>query len=514
MSIRRSIATAFILSSLLLPSKVLAQFNWPYKVTNGKAVTEVPQRAAGQKSALNMATPKLKTVRVAFVGLGMRGHDAVERWTHIPGIQVMALCDHERDRAERCQEYLHKASMPAADIYYGEDGYKELCKRKDIDLVYIAPDWKHHFPVAKEALNNGKHVAVEVPAAMNLSEIWQLIDLSEKKRLHCMMLENCCYDFFELNSLNMAQKGVFGEVLYVQGAYRHELSPYWDAYWKKDAQDKLGWRLEYNQKFRGDVYATHGLGPIAEVLNIHRGDKMKTLVAMDTKSVNGKKLAEDRTGKPCTEFRNGDQTTTLISTENGKVIEIHHNVMTPQPYNRMYQLTGTKGFANKYPFEGFALSSDELKKSGVTPSSDNLSGHSYLSNVDAKALVEKYESPIVAKYEKQAKEVGGHGGMDFIMDSRLVYCLQNGLPLDIDVYDLAEWCCLAELGSISMDNGNIPVEVPDFTRGQWNEVKGFHHAYASPADEAQAAKDAMDFTAKLKEKGKKYWEKAEKSAKK
>ena len=514
MSIKKSIATAFILGSLFLPSTVLAQFNWPYKVTDGKAVTEVPQRAAGQESALNMTTPKLKAVRVAFVGLGMRGHDAVERWTHIPGIQVMALCDYERDRAERCQEYLRKASMPAADIYYSEDGYKELCKRKDIDLVYIAPDWKHHFLVAKEALNNGKHVAVEVPAAMNLSEIWQLIDLSEKKRLHCMMLENCCYDFFELNSLNMAQKGIFGEVLYVQGAYRHELSPYWDAYWKKDAQDKLGWRLDYNQKFRGDVYATHGLGPIAQVLNIHRGDKMKTLVAMDTKSVNGKKLVEERTGKPCTEFRNGDQTTTLISTENGKVIEIHHNVMTPQPYNRMYQLTGTKGFANKYPFEGFALSSTELKKSGVTPSSDNLSGHSYLSKVDAEALVQKYESPIVAKYEKQAKEVGGHGGMDFIMDSRLVYCLQNGLPLDIDVYDLAEWCCLAELGSISMDNGNIPVEVPDFTRGQWNEVKGFHHAYASPTDEAQAAKDAIDFTTKLKEKGKKYWEKADKAAKK
>ena len=155
-----------------------------------------------------------------------------------------------------------------------------------------------------------------------------------------------------------------------------------------------------------------------------------------------------------------------------------------------------------------------MKKSGVTPSSDNLSGHSYLSQVDTKALIEKYESPIVAKYEKQAKEVGGHGGMDFIMDSRLVYCLQNGLPLDIDVYDLAEWCCLAELGSISMDNGNIPVEVPDFTRGEWNKVKGFHHAYASPADEAQAAADAMDFTAKLKEKGKKYWEKVDKAAKK
>ena len=153
MSIRKSIAAAFILGSLLLPSIVSAQFNWPYKVTNGKAVTEVPVRAAGQESALNMTTPKLKVVRVAFVGLGMRGHDAVERWTHIPGIQVMALCDYERDRAERCQEYLRKASMPAADIYSGEDGYKELCKRKDIDLVYIAPDWKHHFLVAYEAMN-------------------------------------------------------------------------------------------------------------------------------------------------------------------------------------------------------------------------------------------------------------------------------------------------------------------------------------------------------------------------
>ncbi len=512
MSIRKSWAALCLLGSLLLPSTASAQFNWPYKITGGKAVTEVPARPAGQESALNLSAPKMKVVRVAFVGLGMRGPSAVERWMHIPGIQVMALCDHERGRAEKCQDILRKASMPAADIYSGEDGYKELCRRKDIDLVYIAPDWKHHFLVAREAMTHGKHVAIEVPAAMNLSEIWQLIDLSEKTRLHCMMLENCCYDFFELNSLNMAQKGVFGEVLYVQGAYRHDLTPFWDAYWKKDAQDRLGWRLDYNRKFRGDIYATHGLGPVAQVLDIHRGDRMKTLVAMDTKSVNGKMHVEQMTGEKCDGFRNGDQTTTLISTENGKVIEIHHNVMTPQPYNRMYQLTGTRGFANKYPVEGYALSADELKKSGVTPSADDLSGHSYLSKTDAQALVRKYESPLVAKYEKEAKEVGGHGGMDFIMDSRLVYCLQNGLPLDIDVYDLAEWCCLAELGAISMDNGNIPVEVPDFTRGEWNRVKGFHHAYASPADEVQVTADAMAFTARLKEKGKKYWEKADRSS--
>lgn len=499
---------------MLLPQTVKAKFNWPYKINNGTIVTEVPQREAGQQDVLNLVTPKLKTVRVAFVGLGMRGPGAVERWTHIPGIQVMALCDYVRERAENCQKYLRQASMPAADIYDGAEGYKALCERKDIDVVYIATDWDHHFPVAKYAMEHGKHVAIEVPSAMNMHEIWDLINLSEKTRKHCMILENCCYDFFELNSLNMAQKGLFGEVIYVQGAYRHDLSPYWDYYWKRNGDDKLGWRLDYNKNFRGDVYATHGLGPIAQVLNIHRGDRMRTLVAMDTKSFNGKKLVEERTGERCDDFRNGDQTTTLIRTELGKVIEIHHNVMTPQPYNRMYQLTGTTGFANKYPVEGYALSSKDMAKAGIKPSADDLTGHDYLSAADAAALEAKYTSPIVKKYGEEAKEVGGHGGMDFIMDSRFVYCLQNGLPLDMDVYDLAEWCCLAELGAISMDNGCLPVEVPDFTRGNWNKVKGFSHAYASPADEAATLAEAKAFTEQLKAKGKVYWEKYDKKNKK
>ena len=488
-------------------------FNWPYKIENATIVTEVPQRPAGQQNALNLTTPKLKVVRVGFVGLGMRGPGAVERWTYINGTQIMALCDYEKDRAEACNEILRKASLPAADIYYGEEGYKKLCERNDIDLVYIATDWLHHFPVAKYALEHGKNVAIEVPSAMNLHEIWALINLAEAKRLHCMMLENCCYDFFELNSLNMAQHGVFGEVEYVSGAYRHDLSPFWDAYWKKDANDKLGWRLDYNQKYRGDVYATHGLGPIAQVLDIHRGDRMETLVAMDTKSVNGKAWVEKMSGQKCEQFANGDHTVTLIRTENGKMIEVQHNTMTPEPYNRMYQLVGTKGFANKYPVEGYALSGAEMKAAGVTPSADDRSGHAYMPEADKDALVKKYESPIVAKYEAKAKQVGGHGGMDFIMDSRLVYCLQHGLPLDIDVYDLAEWCCLAELGSLSMNYGNMPVEVPDFTRGYWNVQHGYRHAFASPEEEALVDAESAAFTQKLKEKGAKYWSKKDKQKK-
>ena len=498
----------FVISLLVCPSSAQeVAFNWPYKVVDGTIVTETPQRPTGQQSVLGLATPKLQTVRVGFVGLGMRGPSAVYRWTYINGTEINALCDYEQERAEACNDILRNASLPPAAIYAGEEGYKELCRRKDIDLVYIATDWLHHFTVAKYALEQGKHVAIEVPSAMSLSEIWQLIDLAESKRLHCMILENCCYDFFELNSLNMAQHGVFGEVLYVTGAYRHELSPYWNEYWKRDGNDKLGWRLDYNRQFRGDIYATHGLGPIVQVLNIHRGDRMKTLVAMDTKSVNGKKWVEKLSGNSCTDFANGDHTTTLIRTENGKVIEVQHNTMTPQPYNRMYQLVGTSGFANKYPVEGYALSGDEMKKSGVRPSSDNLSGHEFLSEVDRKALEAKYESPLIITYEKKAKEVGGHGGMDFIMDSRLVYCLQHGLPLDMDVYDLAEWCALAELGSLSMDNGNKPVEFPDFTRGHWNDVRSYKHAFASPEEEAAVSKANDEFTAKRKAEGAKIWAK-------
>lgn len=480
-STTRGLLFAIIVALMLLPAKGRAQYSWPYKVENGRIVTEVPERPVGQQPALQLTTPKLPVVRVAFVGLGMRGSDAVERWTHIPGIEVKALCDHEKQRAEACQQTLEKAKRPQADIYYGAEGYKALCERNDIDLVYIATDWLHHFPVASYAMQHGKHVAIEVPSAMNLREIWTLIDLAEQHRLHCMMLENCCYDFFELNTLNMAQQGVFGEIIYAQGAYRHELSPYWDEYWKRDAHDTLGWRLEYNKDHRGDIYPTHGLGPIAQVMNIHRGDRMTTLVAMDTHSFNGKKLVKERTGEEA-DFRNGDHTTTLIQTAQGKVLEIHHNVMTPQPYNRMYQLTGTEGFANKYPREGYAVDGKWLQQEVTSDDTDkkydNLSAHSYLNKEQTRLLVERFRAPLVAQYEKMAREVGGHGGMDFIMDARLVYCLQNGLPLDMDVYDLAEWCCLAELGAMSMDNGNMPVEVPDFTRGHWNDVKGYRHAFA------------------------------------
>ena len=441
------IGLALLTCQTSFAQKTKAKFS-PIKV-------ETPARPANQQDVIQLVTPKLETVRVGFIGLGMRGPGAVERWTHIPGTQIVALCDLLPERVENAQKILEKAGLPKAASYAGDEkAWKKLCER---DMgVY--------------AMEHGKHVAIEVPAAMTLDEIWKLINTSEKTRKHCMQLENCVYDFFELTSLNMAQQGVFGEVLHVEGAYIHNLEDFWPYYWNN-------WRMDYNQKHRGDVYATHGMGPACQVLNIHRGDRMKTLVAMDTKAVNGPAYIKKSTGKEVKDFQNGDQTTTLIRTENGKTMLIQHNVMTPRPYSRMYQVVGADGYASKYPIEEYCLRPTQVDSNDV-PNHEKLNAHGSVSEDVKKALMAKYKDPIHKELEETAKKVGGHGGMDYIMDYRLVYCLRNGLPLDMDVYDLAEWCCMAELTRLSIENGSAPVEVPDFTRGGWNKVQGYRHAFA------------------------------------
>ena len=296
---------------LLLPLIALAAA-CSSSMTAGPIKTEVPARPAGQENVLGLTVPAMDTVRVGFVGLGMRGSSAVERYTYVPGVKIVALCDVEPDRVAASQETLERREFAKAAEYSGSlEAYKELCRRDDIDLVYICTDWVHHAEIAIYAMENGKNAAIEVPAATSLKECWDLVNTSEKTRKHCMMLENCCYDFFELSCLAMAQAGVFGEVLHVEGSYLHWLDPYWNEYWNN-------WRLDFNQKHRGDVYPTHGLGPICQVLGIHRGDRMKTLVAMDTKAVNGPARVKMNTGEDCTDFLNGDETNTLIRTENGK----------------------------------------------------------------------------------------------------------------------------------------------------------------------------------------------------
>ena len=430
--------------------------------------TPVPARPAGQETMLQFAAEPIADVGIGVVGLGDRGSGAVHRLSFVPGSHVAAICDVEPDRAEKNLKVLESRGM-TAKVYTGdEEVYKQLCEDPDVDLVYICTDWVHHVPVALYAMEHGKHVALEVPSAETLQACWDLVNTSERTRKHCMILENCCYDFFELTALTMAQQGVFGDIIHVEGSYHHNLDPYWGKYWRN-------WRLEFNEKHRGDLYPTHGFGPIAQALNIHRGDRLTTLVAMDTDPFNGPKHVEKLTGKPCTDFQNGDETMTMIRTAKGKSILIEHDVMTPRPYDRMYQLVGTDGYAAKYPVGQVCLRTENTGDVDY----EDLEFEKVYEGEDLDALMAKYRNPILTpELEALAKEVGGHGGMDFIMDYRLIYCLNNGLPLDMDVYDLAEWCCVTELSRISIENGCVPVEVPDFTRGDWDKIQGFSYAFA------------------------------------
>jgi Oxidoreductase family, NAD-binding Rossmann fold len=399
------------------------------------------------------AAPKLPVVRIGIVGLGMRGGDAVERLSYIDGVEITALCDKYPDRVAVAQKTLQKMKRPLAKEYSGEEGWKALCEGNDVDLVYTPTPWHLHTPIALHAMKNGKHAAVEVPAGKTMDELWDLVETSEKTRKHCMMLENCCYDFFELLTLNMARQGMFGEIVHAEGAYIHDLSKDW-LFNKKAYADM--WRLKENIGQNGNLYPTHGLGPIAQCMNVNRGDKFDHLVSMSTNDFSLNSMARDLAVKDdfFKEYVDrpyrGNMNTTLVRTNKGKTIMVQHDVSTLRPYSRIHLVSGTKGAAQKWPGpQRIAFS------------------HSWLKPEELKQLEDKYAPPIVKHIGTIAKEVGGHGGMDFIMDWRLIDCLRNGLALDQDVYDAAAWSCLFPLSQRSVAKRSRTIDIPDFTRGSW-----------------------------------------------
>lgn len=424
-----------------------------------------PKRPAGQNDVLELKCAPIDTVRIAFIGLGMRGEEAVRRYTYLTGVKIVALCDVVPEKVAAAQKLLEEKGLAKADGYCGEDDWKKVCERKDVNLIYVCTHWDLHTPIAVYAMEHGKHVAVEVPAALTIKECWQLVNTSEKTRRHCMMLENCNYDFFEMATLNMAQKGLFGEIVHAEGAYIHDLrylnfndtTGYWNM-----------WRLKHNAEENGNLYPTHGLGPICHVLNIHRGDKMDYLVSVSSNQFGMTESAGEKFGTDSDyakrEYKNGDMNTSIIKTHNGKTMMIQHDVTNPRPYSRIHMISGTKGFALKWPRKELAFDPN---------------GHVSLSDEEIEKLLAEYEHPIVKEVGAKAKEVGGHGGMDFIMDYRLVYCLRNGLPLDEDVYDAAEWSSIIELSRTSVANNGMPVEIPDFTRGAWNKLRSVKY-YSNP----------------------------------
>jgi len=427
----------------------------------GMDLAKLPAEAAkgiNRIQSFNMsgfAAPKLETVRVGIVGLGMRGPGAVDRLSKIDGVEIKALCDLLPERVEKAKEQLkgtnHQPQGYSGNVY----SWKEMCDRTDLDLIYIATPWEWHTPMAVYAMEAGKHAATEVPAARTLDECWQLVETSERTKKHCMQLENCCYDFFELMTLKMAREGFFGEVVHVEGAYIHDLL--WLNFDKDKGYQNM-WRLRENYR-NGNLYPTHGLGPICQILNINRGDQMDYLTSLSSSDFQMKKEAEKLAKEDSfwSEFASknyrGNMNTTVVKTKQGKSIMIQHDVTSPRPYSRLHVVSGTEGYAQKYP---------EQKVS---------KGHAWMKEEEMAELTKKYTPEIVQKVGELAKQVGGHGGMDFMMDWRLIDCLRNGLPLDQDVYDAALWSCISPLSEWSVMNRSNSIDVPDFTAGNWKTNK-------------------------------------------
>jgi hypothetical protein len=372
--------------------------------------------SSGGFNMCGYAAPKMDKVRIGIIGLGMRGPGAVERMSFIEGVEIKALCDQYPDRVTKAQQILTKKGLPKATEYSGsKDAWKELCNRQDIDLVYITTPWSWHTPMAVYAMEHGKHAASEVPAAKTIEECWQLVETSEKTKKHCMMLENCCYDFFELLTLNMARNGMFGELVHAEGAYIHDLR---SLNFDKNGYAEM-WRLKENGSRNGNLYPTHGLGPVAQCMNINRGDQMDYLVSMSSGDFMMGAMAKEKAATDAfyNEFKDkqyrGDMNTTVIKTVKGKTIMVQHDVTSPRPYSRIHLISGTKGIASKWP--------DPEKISF---------GECWIKEAGYKELEEKYTLPIVKHIGNIAKNVGGHGGMDFIMDWRLIDNLRNDFTKD------------------------------------------------------------------------------------
>lgn len=421
-------------------------------------IQDALQKGNSRRQVFNMcgfAAPPLPTVRIGYVGIGSRGSGAVNRMMYIKQAEVTALCDFRESQVKLNQETLAKNNRRPAKEYYGDEyAWKKLCEQEDIDLVYIATSWEWHTPIAVYAMECGKHVAIEVPAARNMEECWQLVETSEKTKRHCIQLENCCYDFFEIMTVNMVQKGLFGEIVHGEGAYIHDLLKGMFGR-PPEPGGRVAWRWTENHQ-SGNPYPTHGLGPVCWAMDINRGDQMDYLTSLSSDDFQMEELARQLAGendyyKPmAAKTYRGNMNTSLVKTHKGRSIMIQHDVTSPRPYSRIHILSGTKGYAQKYPLPGKIAF-----------------GHEFENEEAMKKLEEEYTPELVKHIAEAARLVGGHGGMDFIMDWRLIDCLRNGLPLDMDVYDAASWSVITPLSIWSVANRSNSIEVPDFTGGSW-----------------------------------------------
>ncbi|MGB2348056.1 MAG: Gfo/Idh/MocA family oxidoreductase [Flavobacteriaceae bacterium] len=426
-----------------------------------------PASQPNQRYMGGFAAAPLPVVRMAFIGVGYRGSRHALQWAEIEGTQIVALCDLYDDLVEKtaseCQQ-LGKGKRHQNIATYSGDAmaWKKMLAEVDVDAVIISTNWKNHAPMAKESMLSGAHTFVEVPLALRLEELWELIDISEATQKHCMMMENVNYGRDELMYLNICRQGKIGELLHGEAAYIHELR------WQMEELPRGtgSWRTTHYASRSGNLYPTHGLGPVAQYMNIARGEDLFDHMVSFSTPARGRNLHAKKNYPPehpwnQFDFKGGDLNTSMIKTQIGRTILVQWDETSPRPYTRLNLIQGTLGTLAGYPtrvaFEGGFK--------GITDSH-----HDWIQGEALEKLYAQYEHPLYKRLGLLAKKMGGHGGMDFIMRYRIVECLRQGKPLDQNVYEGCFWSAVTPLSEQSVAENGRSQAFPDFTRGRWQNT--------------------------------------------
>ncbi len=449
--------TDFIKS--LLGASVLGALPNAYTISSSdipNIIKETKKKTTGSMYGFKVAP--ISKVRIGLIGVGNRGKTLLEMLSWMvqqETAEITAIADLLDANIAKGLERI-KTFQKKSPKTYGktEEDWKNMLKEQDLDLVIICTPWRHHTPMSIYAMEQGIHVACEVPISYTLSDCWDIVQTAERTQRHCMMLENCCYNEEELFVLNMVERGVFGDITHAEGAYLHDLR----AHLLSEDYYQGQWRIKQHVDRDGNFYTTHGLGPISFYMGIGRGDTFTHLTSMSSREKNLSETAKQK-GSPYTEIACGDMNTTLIKTSLGKTIMLQFDVHTGRPYSRINKLVGTKAVHDGYPSRLY-VDKKELA----------YWGHQWLTKEEYQSYKSKYKHPMISKLSEISKQFKqGHGGMDFVMLYRLITCLNLGLPLDKNVYDGVLWSAITPLSELSVRSNSLSLPIPDFTNGLWKK---------------------------------------------
>lgn len=428
-----------------------------------KELRLAPPRDAKAKYMGGFSAAAKENLRAAFIGLGYRGNDHLRNFASLPGTTVVGLCDlyqdHVEEKLSTLQNLRPELNKEEVKTYWGdEEAWRSMLDEVQPDLVFISTNWANHAPMAIGCMEKGAHAFVEVPLATSVKDLWAIVDTSEKTQRHCMMMENVNYGRDELLFLNLCRQGYIGELLHAEAAYIHELR--WQM--KEEERGTGSWRTYHYAHGKGNLYPTHGLGPVAQYMNLARTEDTFSKLVSFSSPAKGRQLHAKQNFPPDhkwnqLDFLNGDINTSLVKTQLGRSIMIQWDETSPRPYTRHNLIQGTLGTLAGFPTR-------VAKEGGVESITQD--HHRWVQGENLAALYEKFDHPLYKKLNSSTKN-SGHGGMDGIMMYRIVQCLQQGLPLDQNVYEGALWSAVGPLSAASVESDGMPQDFPDFTRGNW-----------------------------------------------